>query len=129
MPSIFTKIINGEIPCYKIMEDEFTIAFLTIQPIHLGHTLVVPKIEIDHHLDCPEPYYSRVFINAQKIGKAIMKATNCKRIGTCIIGLEVPHFHYHLMPIWSPEDMDFRRAKSRSEKEMKEIREKICSYL
>ncbi len=129
MASIFTKIINGEIPCYKIMEDELTFSLLTIQPIQLGHTLIVPKIEVDHHLDCPEPHYSRVFQNAQKIGKAIMQATKCKRIGTSIIGLEVPHFHYHLLPIWSPEDMDFRKAKSRSEKEMKEMCEKIRSFL
>jgi len=129
MASIFTRIIKGELPCYKIYEDEYTIAFLSIQPIHLGHTLVVPKLEIDHHLDCPEPYYSRVFLNAQKIGKAILKATGAKRVGTSIIGLEVPHFHYHLLPIWSAEDMDFRRSKSRSEKEMQEMAEKIRHHL
>ena len=82
MPSLFTKIIQGEIPSYKIYEDEWTYAFLDINPINLGHTLIVPKIEHDHFLDVPEPHYSAVFKAALPVGKAILKETGCKRIGS-----------------------------------------------
>ncbi len=105
MTSIFTKIINGEIPSFKIYEDEHTFAFLDIRPVQPWHTLVVPKIEVDYFTDVPEPYYSAVFQTAQKIAPAIQKATGCKRICTTIIGYEVPHFHYHLVPTNSMDDM------------------------
>ncbi|MFN8672281.1 MAG: HIT family protein [Candidatus Sericytochromatia bacterium] len=129
MASIFTKIINGEIPCYKVYEDEHTFAFLDINPINLGHTLVIPKIEIDYFLDVPEPYYSAVFKNSKMIAQAIHKATDCKRVGSIIAGWDVPHFHYHLVPMFEYGDLDFKKGKSRSQEEMKEIHAKIINNL
>lgn len=129
MSSVFTKIIKGELPCYKIYEDDLTISILTIAPIQLGHTLVIPKEEIDHYLDVPEPAYLRVFQNAQKIGKAIHKATGCTRVGTMIQGWEVPHFHYHVVPMWGPDDLNLTKARSRDESEMKDIWLKIREAL
>jgi len=129
MSSIFTKIINGELPCYKIHEDELTITFLTIQPIQLGHTLIVPKKEVNHFIDADDESFQRVFYNAKKIGKAIHKATGCKRVGAAIVGFEVPHFHYHLIPMYDASDLDFKKAKSRTEEEMKDIQNKITSAL
>lgn len=129
MTTLFTKIINKEIPSYKIFEDDLTYAFLDINPINLGHTLIVPKIETDYFLDVEEPYYSQVFKNAKTIGKAIHEATLCKRVGTIIAGWDVPHFHYHLIPMFGFEDLDFRKGKKRSEEEMIEIQEKIVKLL
>ncbi len=129
MPSIFSKIIAGEIPCYKIHEDELTFSFLSIEPIQLGHTLIVPRVEVDHFLDVSEPAYSRIFQNAKIIGQAIQKATGCKRVGTMIQGWEVPHCHYHLVPMFDPSDLSFAKAKGRSEAEMKKIQAEIQSYL
>ncbi|MBT6326379.1 MAG: HIT family protein [Bdellovibrionales bacterium] len=129
MGSIFTKIINKELPCYKIHEDEYTLSFLSTQPIQLGHTLVIPKIEVDHFLDTPEPYYTQIFTNAKFIGKAIQTAANSPRIATSIQGWEVPHCHYHLIPSWGPKDSEFKYAKERMEKEMKDIQQRIISEL
>lgn len=129
MASIFTKIIRGEIPCHKIYENEHVMAFLDIHPVQLGHTLIVPKIEVDSHLEVPEPYYSAVFLAAQKIGKALQAATGCTRVGTMILGFDVPHFHYHLVPIWQMGDMDLKKAKTYPAETMKEIQEKIVSRL
>lgn len=129
MTTIFTKIINGEIPSYKIYEDEYTYAFLDINPIAPGHTLIVPKVEKDYFLDVEEPYYSQVFKNAQLIGKAIHKATGCNRVCTIIAGYDVPHFHYHLVPTDNMSDLDFKNAKKISEEEMKEMQNKILANL
>lgn len=129
MTSIFTKIIRGEIPCYKIYEDEHTFAFLARDQIALGHTLIVPKVEVDYFVDVPEPYYSAVFKNAQPISRAIQAATGCKRVGTMVAGFEVPHFHYHLVPIDSIFDLNFSHARVRGQEEMKEIQEKIVKQL
>lgn len=129
MSSIFTKIINGEIPSYKVYENEYIYAFLDINPINLGHTLIVPKIEIDYFLDVPEPYYSEVFKSAKIISRAIQEATKCNRIMTMIAGLDIPHFHYHLIPTNSMKDLDFKKAKSLPEEEMKNIQGKIKSLL
>ena len=127
--TLFTKIIKGEIPSYTIFEDDLTYAFLDINPIQPGHTLIVPKIEVDHFLDLEEPYYSRVFQNAKIIGKAIQKATVAKRIGTIIAGWDVPHFHYHILPINSMADLDHKNAQKRSEAEMLDIQKKITDIL
>lgn len=129
MASIFTKIISGEIPCYKIFEDEHTFAFLDINPVNLGHTLIVPKIEVDNFVDVPEPYYCAVFVNAKKIAKAIQQATGCERVGTTILGWDVPHFHYHIIPMRSGQLIEFSQAKQRSEDDMKEIQEKIIGFI
>lgn len=127
--SVFTKIISGELPSYKIHEDDLTYSFLALDQVNLGHTLVVPKEEINHWFDVPESAYLRIAINAQKIAKAIKNATDCPRVGTMVAGFEVPHYHLHLIPAWSIPDLDFKRAKRYSENEMKEIQKKIISHL
>lgn len=109
MSSIFTKIIEGNIPSYTIYEDEFTYAFLDIEPIQAGHTLIVPKIEVDYFVDVPEPYYSAVFQTAKLIAPAIERATGAKRIGTMIHGMQVAHFHYHLIPMKQISDFYAQR--------------------
>lgn len=129
MASIFTRILKGELPAYKIHEDEYTFAILAMDQVNLGHTLVIPKLEVDSFMDLPEPHYSAVFKNAQMIAKAIKKATNCPRVGTIIAGFEVPHFHYHLIPAWSIPDLSFSRAQRRTPEEMADIQKKIIAYL
>ena len=129
MASVFTKIINGELPSYKIHEDEKTISILTLDPISLGHTLVISKQEVNHWFDVPADIYTQLSLNSQKIAKAIKEVTGCPRIGTIVAGFEVPHFHLHLVPAWSIPDLDFKRAQRRSEDEMKEIQQKILNCL
>jgi histidine triad (HIT) family protein len=129
MPSIFTKIIHGELPSYKIFEDPLVFAFLSIDPIRPGHTLIVPKVEIDHFTDLADPYYSAVYAAAKPIGRALLAATGCRRVGMAVQGFEVPHFHLHLIPMWSPADFDFRNAKRLPEAEMKDVQAKIVAKL
>jgi histidine triad (HIT) family protein len=129
MASIFTKIINGELPCYKIYEDDLTLSFLALDQVNLGHTLVIPKKEVNHWFDVPEADYTRVGLNAQKIGKAIVKATGCQRVLTTAVGFEVPHYHLHLIPAWSMDDLNFKKATRRSDQEMKDIQKKIIDAL
>ncbi len=129
MASVFTKIINGELPCYKVHEDDLTISILTIEPINLGHVLVIPKQEVNHWFDVPEKAYVQVQLNAQKIGRAIQKATGCPRVLTTAIGFEVQHYHLHLIPAWTMADLNFQKAQKRSDQEMKEILEKIKNNL
>jgi histidine triad (HIT) family protein len=129
MASVFTKIISGELPSYKIHEDEKTISILSIDPISLGHTLVIPKMEVNHWFDVPADIYTQCGLNAQKIAKAIKEATGCPRVGTIVAGFEVPHYHLHLIPAWSIPDLDFKKASRRNESDMKEIQQKIMSLL
>ena len=129
MPTIFSRIIAGEIPCYKVYEDDYVFAFLDIKPHQLGHTLIVPKIEVDSFVDVPEPYYSTVFNVAKKLAPAIQKATGCARVGAVIMGFEVPHFHYHLIPMIEIGDICPDRARPRSEEEMRTIHQKILNAL
>lgn len=129
MASVFTKIISGEIASYKIHEDDLTITILTIEPIHLGHCLVIPKQEVNHWYDVPEAAYLQVQKNAQKVAKAIKSVTGCSRVLTAAIGFEVQHYHLHLIPAWSMADLNFSKASKRSENEMKEIQEKIRAAL
>lgn len=129
MASIFTKIINGELPSYKIHEDELTFSFLALDQVNLGHVLVIPKQEVNHWFDVPEKTYIQVQLNAQKIAKAIKSATNCPRVGVMVAGFEVQHYHVHLIPAWSIPDLDFKRASRRSEAEMKDIQKKIQTAL
>ena len=129
MASIFTKIIRGELPCFKILEDELTISFLALDQVNLGHTLVIPKVEVNHWFDVPEKDFIQAQLNAQKIAKAIQKATQCPRVGTIVAGFEVPHYHLHLIPAWSIPELSFTRAQRRSEAEMKDIQQKIISHL
>ena len=124
--SIFTKIIDGEIPSYKIAENDHFLAFLDIFPLRRGHVLVIPKIEVDKLFDLPQDYLSEILVFAQPISKAIEKSFDCKRCGITVIGLEVPHAHVHLLPINNLSDMDFSQDKLKlSEEEMKSIQEKI----
>ncbi|MFZ4403446.1 MAG: HIT family protein [Pseudobdellovibrionaceae bacterium] len=129
MASVFSKIISGEIPCYKIHEDDLTLSFLALDQVNLGHTLVIPKQEVNHWMDVPEEAYTRVHLNAQKIAKAIRLATDCPRIGTIVAGFEVPHFHLHLIPAWSIPDLSFSRAKKYSDEQMKQIQSLILKNL
>ena len=120
MASIFTKIIRGEIPCYKIAETENCFAFLDIQPLAIGHTLVVPKKEVDYLFDVEDPLYSELMFFAKKISAAQRKAIPCLRIGVAVIGLEVPHAHVHLIPLNSMSDINFSRPKLNLPKELME---------
>ncbi len=111
MATIFTKIVKGEIPSYKVAESENYYAFLDINPLAKGHTLVIPKNETDYILDIEDDEYKGLFAFAKKVGIAIEKIVSCKRMGITVIGLEVPHAHIHLIPINSIYDMDFKQPK------------------
>jgi histidine triad (HIT) family protein len=111
MPSIFTKIINKEIPAYIVAEDEHHIAFLDINPVAIGHTLVVPKQEVDYIFDLEDEALSRLNLFAKKVAKGLQKAVPCRRIGIAVIGLEVPHTHVHLVPLTSMLDINFSKPK------------------
>ena len=115
MATIFTKIVNGEIPSYKIAEDENYYAFLDINPLAKGHTLVIPKKEVDYIFDVEDDLLKGLFAFSKRVAKAIEKVIPCKRIGLTIIGLEVPHAHVHLIPINSIYDMDFKQPKLKLE--------------
>ena len=111
MATIFSRIVNGEIPCYKVAEDEKFLAFLDINPLAKGHTLVIPKVETDYIFDMTDSDLSAMMIFAKKVAKAIKEVVPCTKIGVTVIGLEVPHAHIHLIPINSIYDMDFSRPK------------------
>lgn len=128
MATIFTKIIKGEIPCYKIAEDQNYFAFLDINPLRAGHTLVIPKKETDYIFDLNDEELTGLIIFSKKVAKAIQRAIPCTRIGVAILGLEVPHAHIHLVPMDSMEDVNFRNPKLKfSSEEFKEIAAKISS--
>ena len=128
MPSIFSRIIAGEIPSYKVAEDEHCYAFLDINPMAEGHTLVVPKHEVDYIFNLNDEEYTRLQLFAKRVAAAVEKAVPCKRIATAVIGLEVPHAHIHLVPINKEADMDFRAPKKQLAPErMAEIANAIAS--
>jgi len=128
--TIFSKIIKGEIPSYKIAENEKFYAFLDIFPLRQGHTLVVPKTEVENLFDLGPEYLSEILIFAQPIAKAIEKAFPCDRCGISVIGLEVPHAHVHLIPINNANDLNFTQHKPKAlEEKLKEAQEKILKYL
>ncbi len=129
MATIFTKIIQGEIPCYKIAEDENYLAFLDINPNAKGHTLCIPKVEVDKILDLDEKTYMGLMAFSRKVGKAVEKAMDCKRVGLTVIGLEVPHVHVHLIPLNSMQDATFQNKVKLSEEEFKKVAEAIASKL
>ncbi len=130
MASIFSKIVAGEIPCYKVAEDENYFAFLDIFPLAKGHTLVIPKKETDYLFDMESEEYKGLWAFAQKVAKAQKQVIPCKRIGVAVIGLEVSHAHIHLVPINNVSDIDFSRPKLKfSEEEMKEVADSIASLL
>ena len=128
MASIFTKIIKGEIPCYKIAENDDYFAFLDINPLRTGHTLIVPKRETDYIFDLEDVYLSGMIIFSKKVAAAIKSVIPCNRIGVAILGLEVPHAHIHLVPMDSMEDINFKNPKLKfSPEEFKSIAAKISS--
>lgn len=128
--TIFSKIIAGEIPCYKIAEDEKFMAFLDVFPLVKGHVLVVPKIEVDKFFDLPDRYLGAMLLFAKPIAHAIEKTMNCKRCGISVVGLEVPHAHLHLLPINTANDLNFTQSKiTVSKEEMELIRDKIVGAL
>ena len=128
--TLFTKIIKGEIPSYKIAENEKFYAFLDIFPLREGHTLVIPKTETDNLFDLSDDYLSEMLVFAKPIAKAIEKSFHCNRCGISVIGIEVPHAHVHLIPINSANDLNFTQSKMKlSEEELKKVQEKILSHL
>ncbi len=127
MASIFSRIVAGEIPCYKVAEDEFHLAFLDISPLTKGHTLVIPKQEVDYLFDLDQTEYNRLQEFARLTALAIKKAMHCGRVGVCVMGLEVPHAHIHLIPFSRMEEMNFANPKLKLEStEMIEIAAKIA---
>ena len=130
MASLFTRIINGEIPCHKIAEDDNYFAFLDIFPLVQGHTLVIPKVEEDYIFDLDDSTLAGLMVFAKKVGKAVEKACPCTRIGIVVAGLEVPHTHIHLLPMNNMQDMNFVREKlSMSQEELAEIAKRIRKEL
>jgi len=111
MPSIFTRIVNGEIPCYKVAEDDRFLAFLDINPLAKGHTLVIPKAETDYIFGIEDQEYTDLFLFAKRVALAVEKVVPCKRIGIAVLGLEVAHAHIHLVPINTVYDIDFSKPK------------------
>jgi histidine triad (HIT) family protein len=129
MASIFTKIVNGEIPCYKIAEDENYLAFLDVNPNAKGHTLCIPKQEINKIFDMDEALYLGLMKFSRKVAKALEKTVECKRIGVAVVGLEVPHVHVHLIPLQDMDDMRFQRKTSLTPQEFQELAKKAATYL
>lgn len=127
MATIFSRIIKGEIPCYKIAENDKFFAFLDINPVQNGHTLVVPKREVDYIFKMDDAELAEMMVFAKKVAKAVEKAIPCTRIGVAVIGLEVPHTHIHLIPITNEGDMNFAKKHNLTEDEFKEIQRKIVS--
>lgn len=128
--TVFTKIIKGEIPSYKIAENEHFYAFLDIFPLMKGHTLVIPKVETDKFFDVSDDLLREWLVFAKPIAQAIERVVPCNRVGVSVVGLEVPHAHMHLIPINSVQDMNFSRGKLKlSEEEFKAIQEQIVAQL
>jgi histidine triad (HIT) family protein len=125
MATLFTKIIKGEIPAHKVLENDKFLAFLDIRPIKAGHTLVIPKCEVDYIFDLDDQLLSQILIFSKKAAKMIEKAVDCKRIGIMVAGLEVPHAHIHLVPITSLGDLNFSNAKEVDQNQLREVAEKI----
>lgn len=130
MATIFTKIVNGEIPSYKIFENEHFYSFLDISPMTKGHTLVIPKKEVDYLFDIDDTMLSEMIVLSKKIAKAIEKAVECTRVGVMVVGLEVPHAHIHLIPIQNEGDMNLSNKRIQlTKEEFEKIAEDIVSYL
>jgi histidine triad (HIT) family protein len=128
MSSIFTKIVNGEIPSYKIAEDDHFLAFLDAMPLVKGHTLVIPKKEVDLIFDLESEEFKNLWAFAQQVAKKVGAAIPCKRVGVAVVGLEVPHAHIHLVPMNAMQDLNFGNERLRlSPEEYKEIQEKIIN--
>jgi len=129
MSSVFTKIIDGELPAYKVYEDEKVVSFLALDQINMGHCLLVPKKEVDHFFDIEDELYSHLFLTAKKIAKAIKSTTDCVRVGVAIQGFEVAHTHIHLIPVSAPAEFDFKNQKTRPAEDMLLFQKKIINAL
>lgn len=129
MSSIFTKIINGEIPAYKVAEDDKFLAFLDVNPNAKGHTLCIPKQEINKIFAMEEDMYLELMAFSRKVAIALEKTIECKRIGMAVVGLEVPHVHVHLIPLQDMDDMRFQRKTSLAPEEFQEVAKQIASHL
>lgn len=129
MASIFSRIIKGEIPCYKIAEDDRFFAFLDINPVVKGHVLVIPKIEEEYIFNLDDKTLGDLMIFAKKVAKAQKKALTCKRVAVAVLGMEVPHTHIHLMPINSESDVQFKNKLTIPDEEMKAIAKSISNYM
>jgi histidine triad (HIT) family protein len=130
MATIFSKIISGDIPSYRIYEDENYYAFLDINPLAVGHTLVIPKTETDYLFDLEDDLLAGMMVFAKKVARAIDKTIDCKRVGVAVLGLEVPHAHIHLVPLNSLHDIEFSRPKLQlSKKEFEDVADKISSAI
>jgi histidine triad (HIT) family protein len=128
--TLFSKIISGEIPSYKIAENERFFAFLDIFPLREGHTLVVPKLEVDRFFDVPDEYLAGLILFAKPIAHAIERSFNCNRCGLSVVGLEVPHAHLHLIPIDNADDLNFTRPKKKlTPDQLRSAQEKILRHL
>ncbi|HZV68016.1 MAG TPA: HIT family protein [Saprospiraceae bacterium] len=128
MPTIFSKIISGEIPCHKVAENERCLAFLDIRPIVFGHTLVIPKVEVDYYFDLEDDYLIELNLFAKKVAKVLDQEIDCLRVGVMIAGLEVPHAHIHLVPINSIADLSFTKERPViSATEMAALAERLSS--
>lgn len=125
MATLFTKIVSGEIPAYKVAEDDRFLAFLDIRPNTIGHTLCIPKAEVNKIFDLDEETYRDLMLFSRKVAIGLEKAVPCKRVGMAVVGLEVPHVHVHLIPLKSMGDMDFNRNINFSEEEFRQIAEDI----
>jgi len=126
MASIFTRIVKGEIPCYKVAENDRFLAFLDINPLAVGHTLVIPKKEKDYIFDIDDAQYQELFLFAKKVALAVENVIPCQRIGIAVIGLEVPHAHIHLVPLQTVYDIDFNKPKLKiSQEEFELVAHKI----
>lgn len=126
MATIFTKIVRGEIPCYKVAEDDRFLAFLDINPLAKGHTLVIPKLEVDYLFDIDDEQYQALFLFAKKVAQGIFKSVQCEKVGMAVVGLEVRHAHIHLIPINGIYDIDFSKPKLKlGQEEFRLIAERI----
>ena len=129
MASIFSRIVKGEIPCHKILEDENYLAFLDVRPINPGHALVITKKEIDYIFDVDDQLLAGLMVFAKKAAKLIKKEIDCKKIGIMVAGLEVPHVHIHLVPIMDVHDLNFAKAKAAASEELAKLAEKIRGHV
>lgn len=129
MASLFTRIVNGEIPCHKICEDDKYLAFLDIRPINPGHTLVIPKKEIDYLFDVDDGLLGGMMVFAKKVARAIQREVKCSRIGVMVAGLEVPHAHIHLVPIFRISDLNFANARPADDAALAKVAAKIRRHL
>lgn len=127
MPSIFTRIVNGEIPCYKVAEDDQFLAFLDIAPVVEGHTLVIPKKEVDYIFDLEDDLYLGLHAFSKRVARAIEKVVHCERIGQTVLGLEVPHAHVHLVPLINVQFIDFNNRKSMAQEDFAALAGKIAA--